>query len=237
MVDPVLLGAIGAVLGAVGSGMAKEAGKWAWESAGGRVRRIAEGEVTAPTTPGQLDDVARLVHERAQRDPQLAREWLQFAAGVRAPGSGSGSRRPCLPTAPHFFTDRQKALKDLDKEATPDAPGRRSSTAPKASAPAPSPSTGGWRQTARFPTASSTPTCAPARPKRFSAVCCADSDCPTRNSGRTSSRRVAAVTLWTTRSTLWLRPRVARRAASSPIGTRIHPAPATASSASRHPLR
>src|SRR5438034_230085 len=54
MVDPVSLGAIGAVLGAVGSGMANEAGKWAWESAGGLVRRIAGGEVAAPTTPGQL---------------------------------------------------------------------------------------------------------------------------------------------------------------------------------------
>ncbi|MCD9876534.1 hypothetical protein [Streptomyces guryensis] len=55
-------------------------------------------------------------------------------------------------------------------------------------------------------------------------------------SGRTSSRRVAAVTLWTTSSTLRLRPRVAHRAASSPTGTRIHPAPATSSSASRRPF-
>jgi hypothetical protein len=41
MVDPISLGAIGAVLAAVGSGMANEAGKRAWESAGGLVRRIA----------------------------------------------------------------------------------------------------------------------------------------------------------------------------------------------------
>ena len=46
-------------------------------------------------------------------------------------------------------------------------------------------------------------------------------------SGSTSRSRVAEVTLWTMRSTLWLRPRVAQRAASSPTGTRIHPAPAT----------
>ncbi|MGW2718648.1 hypothetical protein [Streptomyces sp. NPDC001492] len=51
MVDPVSPGAIGAVLGAVGSGMANEAGTWAWESAGALVRRIAGGEVTAPTNP------------------------------------------------------------------------------------------------------------------------------------------------------------------------------------------
>jgi hypothetical protein len=47
MVDPISLGAIGAVLGAVGSGMANEAGRWAWESAGGLVRRITGREVPA----------------------------------------------------------------------------------------------------------------------------------------------------------------------------------------------
>ncbi|MGW6911215.1 hypothetical protein [Streptomyces sp. NPDC054940] len=53
------------------------------------------------------------------------------------------------------------------------------------------------------------------------------------NSGSTSSSRVAEVTLWTTRSTFRVRPRVAHRAESSPTGTRIHPAPATPSPASR----
>ncbi|WP_405728082.1 hypothetical protein OG885_07755 [Streptomyces sp. NBC_00028] len=56
------------------------------------------------------------------------------------------------------------------------------------------------------------------------------------NSGSTSRSRVAAVTLWTTRSTRSTRPRVAQRAASSPTGTRIHPAPATPPPASRRPL-
>ncbi|RZB16838.1 hypothetical protein StrepF001_23125 [Streptomyces sp. F001] len=54
--------------------------------------------------------------------------------------------------------------------------------------------------------------------------------------GRMSRSRVAEVTLCTTSSTLWLCPRVAHRAASSPTGTRIHPAPATSSSASLRPL-
>ncbi|WP_329268681.1 hypothetical protein [Streptomyces sp. NBC_01451] len=49
--------------------------------------------------------------------------------------------------------------------------------------------------------------------------------------GSTSRSRVAEVTLWTTSSTLWLRPRVAQRAESSPTGTPVHPAPATASPA------
>ncbi|WP_030936564.1 tetratricopeptide repeat protein [Streptomyces sp. NRRL S-646] len=154
MVDPVSLGAIGAVLGAVGSGMANEAGKWAWESAGGLVRRIAGAEVTAPTTPGQMDDVARLVHERIHRDPQLAQAWAQFADRVRAPGSGSAPHRPCLPTAPHFFTDRQKALKALDKEATRAFAGRPRLVllhGPEGIGTSTLALHWGWRQTARFP--------------------------------------------------------------------------------------
>ncbi|MCD9876536.1 tetratricopeptide repeat protein [Streptomyces guryensis] len=154
MVDPVSLGAIGAVLGAVGSGMANEAGKWAWESAGGLVRRIAGGEVTAPTTPGQLDDVARLVHERLQGDPQLAQTWAQFASRVRAPGIAAGLQRPCLPTAPHFFTDRQKALKILDKEAARNFAGRPRLAllhGPEGIGTSTLALHWGWRQTARFP--------------------------------------------------------------------------------------
>ncbi|WP_034088069.1 hypothetical protein [Streptacidiphilus albus] len=42
-----------------------------------------------------------------------------------------------------------------------------------------------------------------------------------RNSGSTSSSRVAEVTLWTTSSTRRQRPRVAHRADSAPTGTRI----------------
>lgn len=154
MVDPVSLGAIGAVLGAVGSGMANEAGKWAWESAGGLVRRIAGGEVTAPTTPGQLDDVARLMHERLRGDPQLAQTWAQFADQVRAPGIGPGLHRPCLPTAPRFFTDRQKALKILDKEAARDFAGRPRLAllhGPEGIGTSALALHWGWRQTARFP--------------------------------------------------------------------------------------
>ncbi|WP_329332634.1 tetratricopeptide repeat protein [Streptomyces sp. NBC_00663] len=154
MLDPISLGAIGAVLGAVGSGMANEAGKWAWESAGGLVRRIAGREVPAPTTPGQLDDVARLVHERVHGDPQLAQAWAQFARGVRAPGTGSRDRRPTLPTAPHFFTDRRQALKLLDKEASRAFAGRPRRAllhGPEGIGTSALAVHWGWRQTARFP--------------------------------------------------------------------------------------
>ncbi|WP_188278545.1 hypothetical protein [Streptomyces sp. CBMA152] len=62
------------------------------------------------------------------------------------------------------------------------------------------------------------------------------SSCTRRSSwksGRTSSSRVAEVTLWITNSTRRQRPRVAHRAASSPTGTRI---PRTPARATRTPL-
>ena len=154
MMDPISLGAIATVLGAVGSGMANEAGKWAWESAGGLVRRIAGREVTAPTTPGQLDDVARLVHDRVHDDPRLARAWAEFARGVRTPGTGQGPHRPVLPTAPRFFTDRQQALKLLDKEAARAFAGRPRLAllhGPEGIGTSTLAVHWGWRRTARFP--------------------------------------------------------------------------------------
>ncbi|MFI9168698.1 tetratricopeptide repeat protein [Streptomyces lincolnensis] len=154
MMDPVSLGAIGAVLGAVGAGMANEAGKWAWESAGGLVRRIAGREVPAPSTPGQLDDVARLVHERVRDDPELARSWALFARDIRFPGASGDLERPCLPTAPRYFTDRESALKLLDKEATRAYGGRPRLAllyGPEGIGTSTLALHWGWRQTARFP--------------------------------------------------------------------------------------
>ncbi|MCI3270980.1 tetratricopeptide repeat protein [Streptomyces cylindrosporus] len=124
MLDLLSVGAISAVLGAVGNGMAGEFGRWAWESAGGAVRRVAGREVPAPTTPGQLDDVARLVHERVHTDPQLAHAWALFARSAPVPGVPDRLARPRLPGAPRFFTDREQALKLLDKEATRPFEGR-----------------------------------------------------------------------------------------------------------------
>ncbi|WP_327400023.1 tetratricopeptide repeat protein [Streptomyces sp. NBC_01288] len=115
--DLLSTGAIGAVFGAVGSGMAGEAGKLAWESAGGMVRRLAGREVTAPVTPDEVNAIARMVHDRVHGDPELALAWTRFARGVRVPEPVTGPGRHCLPSAPRSFTDRQDALKLLDKEA------------------------------------------------------------------------------------------------------------------------
>jgi tetratricopeptide (TPR) repeat protein len=116
MLEPISLGAIGAVLGAVGSGMANEAGRWAWESAGSLVRRITGREVPAPTTPDQRDEVARLVSEGLRQDPRLARTWTRFAHDVRLTAPPS-PHAPTLPATPRSFTDRRPALRLLDREA------------------------------------------------------------------------------------------------------------------------
>jgi tetratricopeptide (TPR) repeat protein len=156
MLDPISLGAISAVLGAVGSGMGGEAGRWAWETAGGLVRRVAGREVAAPTTPGQLTEVAHLVHDGVLNDPQLARAWTLFAQGIPARGAlpGTFARRAGLPASPRFFTDRQEALKSLDKEATRAFDGRPRLAllhGPEGIGTSTLAIHWGWRQQARFP--------------------------------------------------------------------------------------
>ncbi|MBD0843763.1 tetratricopeptide repeat protein [Streptomyces sp. TRM68416] len=153
MMDLISVGAISAVLGAVGSGMGSEAGRWVWESTGGLVRRVTGREVPAPTTPGARDEVARLVHDRIRADDQLARDWALFARGVRVPGAGA-PLRPRLPAAPRFFTDRQQALKLLDKEATRPFDGRPRLAllhGPEGIGTSTLACHWGWRHTARFP--------------------------------------------------------------------------------------
>ncbi|KKD09778.1 tetratricopeptide repeat protein [Streptomyces sp. WM6386] len=124
MMDLISVGAISAVLTTVWQGMGSEAGKSLWVSAGGLVRRIAGREVAAPATPAQLDGVARLVHERVREDPRLADSWLLFARTVPAAGASAVLRRPSLPNAPRYFTDREEALRLLDKEASRPHDGR-----------------------------------------------------------------------------------------------------------------
>ncbi|MDQ0988134.1 tetratricopeptide repeat protein [Streptomyces sp. V2I9] len=122
MLDPISMAAITAVLGAVGSGVASEAGKWAWETAGGLVRRIAGREVAAPTRPEERAAVARIIHDSVHSDPALARTWSAFARSVQTTGTTIG--RPRLPASVRFFTDRKGAMKLLDREAARKADGR-----------------------------------------------------------------------------------------------------------------
>ncbi|MEV5261648.1 tetratricopeptide repeat protein [Streptomyces anulatus] len=122
MLDPISMAAITAVLGAVGSGVASEAGRWAWETAGGLVRRMAGREVAAPTRPEERDAVARIIHDSVRSDPELARTWSTFARTVQTTGATVG--RPRLPASVRFFTDRKGAMRLLDREAGRKADGR-----------------------------------------------------------------------------------------------------------------
>ncbi|MEV6418239.1 tetratricopeptide repeat protein [Streptomyces sp. NPDC051662] len=122
MLEPMSLAAIAAVLSAVGAGMANEAGKWAWESAGGLVRRIVGREVTAPADPAELAAVAERIHEAVRTDPALARAWEAFAR--TAPGPGTADAVPALPASTRFFTDRQGPMRLLEREASRSADGR-----------------------------------------------------------------------------------------------------------------
>ncbi|MGN5632907.1 tetratricopeptide repeat protein [Streptomyces sp. AC154] len=123
------LTAVSAVLGAVGSGMANEAGRWAWESTGGYVRRIVGREIPAPVAPGELDAVALMVSEQLRRNPGLASSWTAFASRVSSTGRGGAAGftpragQPGLPASTRFFTDRKEALKSLDREASRRADG------------------------------------------------------------------------------------------------------------------
>ncbi|MFF3171762.1 tetratricopeptide repeat protein [Streptomyces sp. NPDC057900] len=129
MLDPISLTAVSAVLGAVGSGMANEAGRWAWESTGGYVRRIVGREIPAPVAPGELDAVALMVSERLRQNPALASSWTAFASRVGGTGRGAAAGftpragQSGLPASTRFFTDRKEALKSLDREASRRADG------------------------------------------------------------------------------------------------------------------
>ncbi|MFG2717754.1 tetratricopeptide repeat protein [Streptomyces sp. NPDC048416] len=122
MLDVTSTAAVAAVLGAVGSGLANEAGKAAWESAGGLVRRIVGHEVRAPRGRDELDGVAQQVHDAVRQDPALARAWTAFARS--APRPGQAGQRPALRASTRFFTDRERERKSLSREASRPADGR-----------------------------------------------------------------------------------------------------------------
>ncbi|WP_438290293.1 tetratricopeptide repeat protein [Streptomyces sp. HUAS TT7] len=122
MLDFTSTAAIAAVLGSVGTAVANEAGKAAWESAGGLVRRIVGREVRAPRGRDELDSVAQQVHDALRHNPALAQAWTAFARS--APRPGGPNRVPALHASTRFFTDRDSERKALSAEAFRKADGR-----------------------------------------------------------------------------------------------------------------
>lgn len=117
MTDPVSLAAISGVLGAIGMGMANEAGRAAWENTGALVRRAVGRPVPAPRRSAEVERVAALLREGAERDPELARMWERFASTLPTAPGLSPVGTPRLPAATRHFTDRRQALRLLDREA------------------------------------------------------------------------------------------------------------------------
>ncbi|WP_217144318.1 tetratricopeptide repeat protein [Streptomyces sp. AC627_RSS907] len=123
MLEVVALSALTAFLMSVGNGAAGEMGKQLLLSTGALVRRTTGRRTPLPAGPQEQADLAGLVHARLGQDPRLAGEWALLLRTHSQQGvtltQGSG-----LPPAPRHFTNRQKVLRQLAREATRPAAGR-----------------------------------------------------------------------------------------------------------------
>ncbi|MFE1316363.1 tetratricopeptide repeat protein [Kitasatospora phosalacinea] len=127
MIDPLSVTAVTGVLGAVGSAVAGEAGKWAWESVGNLAQRVTGRQVAAPAGAEEREELARLLVAGARSDPAQARAlaaWMNGLAGS-APAPADAVPR-LLPASTRYFTDRKGPLAELDKEA-----GRKADGSPR----------------------------------------------------------------------------------------------------------
>ncbi|MGW3011313.1 ATP-binding protein [Streptomyces sp. NPDC001219] len=123
MLEIVTVGALTAFLTAVGNGAAGEMGKRALVSTGALVRRTLGRETPSPAGPVGWEALARELHTRLGQDRQRNDEWAQLLRSMPDPTPllppGVG-----LPPATRYFTDRQRALKQLTREAARSAEGR-----------------------------------------------------------------------------------------------------------------
>ncbi|MGA4848927.1 ATP-binding protein [Streptomyces sp. G5(2025)] len=124
MLETVALSALTAFLTAAWGGAAGEMGKQALLSTGALARRTMRRETPRPTAPQEWQALAGQVHARLGDDPQRAGEWALLMHSLSAqqtmallPGQG-------LPPASRDFTNRQKVLRQLRREATRPADGR-----------------------------------------------------------------------------------------------------------------
>ncbi|WP_399896220.1 tetratricopeptide repeat protein [Streptomyces sp. BBFR51] len=124
MLEVVALSALTAFLMSVGNGAAGEMGKQLLLSTGTLVRRTTGRRTPLPSVPEEQAALAGLLHARLGQDPRLAAEWalllrVQGRSGTPILARGSG-----LPPAPRHFTNRDKVLRQLAREATRPADGR-----------------------------------------------------------------------------------------------------------------
>lgn len=112
--DPISLGMITATLGAVGSGMANEAGKQLYALVGG----LFGGQSQAPDRSAELAALAPQLLAAARRDPGVAARLLEVQGLVlrtfQQPAALSVAPPP---GAARTFVDRQQPLRQLRREA------------------------------------------------------------------------------------------------------------------------
>ncbi|MGW8760991.1 ATP-binding protein [Streptomyces sp. NPDC055815] len=115
MLEVVALSALTTFLLGVGNGAAGEIGKNLTLSAGALVRRTLGRETPLPTDTEERQALAGRLYARLDRDPRQAGEWAVFLenGSEHIDGASGGG----MPPAPWAFTNRQKVLKQLIREA------------------------------------------------------------------------------------------------------------------------
>ncbi|MGW6389910.1 ATP-binding protein [Streptomyces sp. NPDC055103] len=115
MLEVVALSALTTFLLGVGNGAAGEIGKQMTLSTGALVRRALGRETPLPAGTEDRQALAGRVYARLSRDPRQAGEWavLMESGPEQLPAPSGGG----MPPAPRAFTNRQKALKQLTREA------------------------------------------------------------------------------------------------------------------------
>ncbi|MFJ7629615.1 ATP-binding protein [Streptomyces sp. NPDC097595] len=115
MLEVVALGALTTFLMGVGNGAAGEIGKNLSLSAGALVRRTLGRETPLPAAPEDRRALAERVHARLGGDPRRAGEWALMLEGV--PDTSVEPSRGAMPPAPWAFTNQEKVLRQLVREA------------------------------------------------------------------------------------------------------------------------
>ncbi|MFJ8660268.1 ATP-binding protein [Streptomyces sp. NPDC093795] len=116
MLEVVALSALTTFLLGVGNGAAGEVGKNLTLSAGALVRRTLGRETPLPAAAEDRQALAGRLYARLGHDPQQADAWaLLVESGQEQVTAASGGD---MPPAPWAFTNRQKVLKQLMREAT-----------------------------------------------------------------------------------------------------------------------
>lgn len=123
MLEVVALSALTAFLAAAGNGAGGEIGKQLLLSTGALVNRTLGRETPLPAGTDSLETLASQVHARIGDDPRRAAEWASLLRSV--PDQDRLSLAPgTLPPAPRNFTDRERTVRRLKREATRPAAGR-----------------------------------------------------------------------------------------------------------------